>query len=148
PMIRTHPLLITPALLAALCAAASAQAHEGDAPQPRSALFGVHSATCKGGDLPDDQRRQFMELLLQHQRRLSDLGRQLYSRQLEYDALSDAADQEETGKLDRLRHEMQSLRKVMVDEDNDFAQAVKRRFGLDISGGLQCAASADVSANK
>ncbi|MGE4292116.1 MAG: hypothetical protein AB7E32_07895, partial [Desulfovibrio sp.] len=75
-MIRSHPLLFTTALLAALCAAASAQAQEGDAPQAWSALFGVHSATCKGGDLPDDQRRQFMELLLQHQRRLSDLGRQ------------------------------------------------------------------------
>ena len=150
-MTRPHPLLLTAAILAVFCAAAAAHAQEGDAPASWTALFGVHSATCSGGDLPDEQRRQFMSLLVQHQQRLGELGRQLYTRQLEYDALSDASDageKEAPGQLKELQKEMQHLRKVMVDEDNTFAQAAKKRFGLNISGGLHCAASSNVSANK
>ncbi|WP_022662345.1 hypothetical protein [Paucidesulfovibrio longus] len=147
-MTRPHPLLLTAALLAVLCAAAAAHAQDGDAPASWTALFGVHSATCSGGDLPEEQRRQFMALLVQHQQRLGELGRQLYSRQLEYDALSDTGEEEKPGQLKELQKEMQQLRKVMVDEDNTFAQAARKRFGLNISGGLHCAASSDISANK
>lgn len=147
-MTRPHPLLLTAAILAVLCATAAAHAQEGDVPASWIALFGVHSPTCSGGDLPEEQRRQFMSLLVQHQQRLGELGRQLYARQLEYDALSDAGEEEAPSQLKALQKEMQNLRKVMVDEDNTFAQTARKRFGLDISGGRHCAASSNISVNK
>lgn len=147
-MTRPHPLLLTAALLAVLCAAATAQAQEGDAPRTWAALFGTHSPACAGENLPEEQRRQFRALLLEHQRRLCDLGRRLYACQLEYDALEDSTTEHDQRQLGQLHRQMQDLRKVMVEEDDDFAKTTKKRFGLDISGGLHCAAAVNAASGE
>lgn len=145
-MTKSHPIFLTATLLAVLCAAATAYAQENENQSAWSALFGVRSSNCAGGDLPITLRQEFQTLLQIHQERIVDLGQQLYARQLEYDALADS--QTSNVALDGLDREMQELRTRMFEEDDRFTKTAKHRFGLNISGGLQCATAPAASAHK
>ncbi|MEF2146329.1 MAG: hypothetical protein V3573_12865 [Desulfovibrionaceae bacterium] len=83
-------------------------------------------------------RKEFDTLLVSHQTRILILGRDLYTRQLEFDALQDLNDQDE--RLPGLLEEMTGLRHSMQQEDALFTTTVKTRFGLDLSNSGQCAA--------
>lgn len=143
---RTHPLLLTAALLALLCAAAAAQAQDEKVQAPWAALLGLHAGPCLGSGLPEEQRREFLKLMQEHQNLRRELGRVLYIRQLEYDVFAQTKGQQ--ANLDELADEMRLLRRRMVEEDNRFCHTVKQRFGLDVSDSLHCAPSETISAEK
>lgn len=141
----TSPLLLTATLLALLCAAA-AQAQDNQGSAPWAALLGLRETPCVGKMLPTKQRKEFMQLKREHEDLRRKLGRELYTRQLEYDVYSRSPQRQKD--LDELADAMQRLRQKLVHEDQRFCSVVQERFGLDISKNLHCVPMDAISAEK
>lgn len=142
-MSRSCPIVLAATLLAVFAVAGTAWAQAQESELKTSgehwpAWLSASASPCERDKLTPRLRKEFDTLLVSHQTRILILGRDLYTRQLEFDALQDLNDQDE--RLPGLLEEMTGLRHSMQQEDALFTTTVKTRFGLDLSNSGQCAA--------